>query len=110
MTSVATQAIVIISTAATTDQASRIGQTLLEENLIACVNIIPGVKSLYRWQGKIQQDDEVVMLMKTLKDKQVAVFERIKELHDYDVPEIIALALDSIDSDYFDWLSKVINT
>jgi len=110
MTSEVTQAIVIISTAATTDQASRIGQTLLEENLIACVNIIPGVKSLYRWHGKIQQDDEVVMLMKALKDKQVAVFERIKQLHDYDVPEIIALGSDSIDPDYFDWLKKVINT
>ena len=110
MTSESTQAIVIISTAATTDQTSRIGQTLLEENLIACVNIIPGVKSLYRWQDKIQQDNEVVMLMKTLKDKQAIVFERIKQLHDYDVPEIIALESDSIDSNYFDWLSKVINT
>ena len=83
---------------------------MLEENLIACVNIIPGVKSLYRWQGKIQQDDEVIMLIKTLKDKQVAVFERIKQLHDYDVPEIIALESDSIDADYFDWLTKVIKT
>ena len=110
MTSETTPAIVIICTAATTEQASRIGQTLLEENLIACVNIIPGVKSLYRWQGKIQQDDEVVMLIKTLKDKQVAVFERIKQLHDYDVPEIIAWELDSIDADYFDWLAKVIKT
>jgi len=110
MTSVATPAVVIISTAATTEHANRIGQTLLEENLIACMNIIPGVKSLYRWQGKIQQDDEVVMLIKTLKAKQVAVFERIKQLHDYDVPEIIALESDSIDTDYFNWLIKVIKT
>ncbi len=110
MTSTAASTIIIISTAATTEHANRIGRTLLEENLIACVNIIPGVKSLYRWQDKIQQDNEVVMLMKTLKDKQVTVFERIKQLHDYDVPEIIAVESDSIAPDYYDWLSKVINT
>jgi len=93
-------------TAPDADVAARLGRTLVEEGLCACVNIVPGVRSIYRWQGKICDDAEVLCLCKT----RPALFERVRariaELHPYDVPEILAFRVDDGSAPYLAWLRE----
>jgi periplasmic divalent cation tolerance protein len=88
------------------DRAAALARSLVDEGLAACVNIVPGVKSIYRWQGRLQEDDEVLCLIKT----RAAVFERtrarILELHPYEVPEILAFAVDDGSPAYLEWLRQ----
>jgi periplasmic divalent cation tolerance protein len=88
------------------DRAAALARTLVGEGLAACVNIVPGVRSIYRWEGKVQEDDEVLCLVKT----RPAVFDRararILELHPYDVPEILAFAVDDGSPRYLEWLRE----
>ena len=88
------------------ERAASLARALVDEGLAACVNIVPGVKSIYRWDGRLQEDDEVLCLIKT----RPAVFERartrILELHPYEVPEIIAFTVDDGSAAYLDWLKK----
>jgi periplasmic divalent cation tolerance protein len=86
------------------ERATALARTLVDESLAACVNVVPGVRSIYRWEGKIQEDDEVLCLIKT----RPAIFDRVRrrilELHPYDVPEILAFAVDEGSPAYLDWL------
>ena len=86
------------------ERATGLARTLVDEGLAACVNIVPGVRSIYRWEGKIQEDDEVLCLIKT----RPAIFDRVRrrilELHPYDVPEILAFTVDEGSPAYLDWL------
>ena len=88
------------------ERATALARALVDEGLAACVNIVPGVTSIYRWEGRLQEDDEVLCLIKT----RPAVFERararILELHPYEVPEIIGFAVDDGSAAYLDWLKK----
>ena len=77
---------------------------LLEERLIGCANLIPGVRSRYWWEGEICSDEEVVLLMETSSERTPAAMQRLRELHSYDVPKIIAIDPDSCDPDYRTWL------
>lgn len=86
------------------ERAAALARTLVGEGLAACVNIVPGVRSIYRWEGKLQEDDEVLCLIKT----RAAIFDRVRarilELHPYDVPEILAFTVDDGSTAYLDWL------
>jgi periplasmic divalent cation tolerance protein len=88
------------------DQATSLARVLVEEGLAACVNVVPGVRSVYAWEGRLQEEDEVLCLIKT----RPAVFDRarqrILDLHPYEVPEILAFAVDDGSPAYLDWLSK----
>jgi len=88
------------------ERATALARALVDEGLAACVNILPGVKSIYRWEGRLQEDDEVLCLIKT----RPAVFDRararILALHPYEVPEIIAFSVDDGSAAYLDWLKK----
>jgi len=88
------------------ERAISLARALVDEGLAACVNVVPGVRSIYRWEGKLQEDEEVLCLIKT----RAAVFDRararILELHPYDVPEILAFAVDDGSPAYLDWLRK----
>ena len=88
------------------DGATALARALVEEGLAACVNLVPGVRSIYRWEGKLQEDEEVLCLIKT----RPAVFDRararILALHPYEVPEILAFAVDDGSPAYLDWLRK----
>ncbi len=84
--------------------AGSIATRLLEENLVACVNILPGVLSLYRWQGEIRRDSEVLLLAKTTSAVVANLSERIVELHPYDLPEVLALPAPAGSVEYFDWV------
>jgi periplasmic divalent cation tolerance protein len=96
--------IVVLMTAPDTDVANRIAGTLVDEGLVACVNILPGLRSIYRWEGKVCDEAEVLCLMKTRLDLFPALRERITALHPYQVPEIIALPLAAGSPPYLDWV------
>ena len=87
-------------------QATALARALVDEGLAACVNLVPGVKSIYQWEGRTQEEEEVLCLIKT----RPAVFDRararILELHPYEVPEILAFAVDDGSPEYLDWLRR----
>ena len=103
----ASQAVVLLSTAPKEEEAARIARTLVEERLVACVNVVPGVRSFYRWEGKVQDDPELLMVIKTAPDRQEAVVQRIQELHSYDCPEAIAFPLIGGSEAYLGWVQEV---
>jgi periplasmic divalent cation tolerance protein len=86
------------------ERATSLARILVGEALAACVNVVSGVRSIYRWEGRVQEDDEVLCLIKT----RPAIFEqvrrRILELHPYEVPEILAFSVDDGSADYLEWL------
>ena len=89
---------------ANADEAERIGRTVIEERLAACINILPGVRSIYRWQGAIESADEVAAIFKTSNAKADALITRIAGLHSYDVPCIASWPIDKILGSYADWV------
>lgn len=81
--------VVALSTAPDTEQAARIGRALVEERLIACASLVPGLTSIYRWQGEVQQEGEVLLVMKTRRALVERLKARLPQLHPYEVPELI---------------------
>ncbi len=98
--------IVIYITAGSVSEAKKIGHTLVEEKLVACSNIISPIRSIYSWQGKICDDKEVLMILKTKKKLFKQIIKRVEELHSYDVPEIIAIPIIDGSSKYLSWLKE----
>lgn len=103
---------VIWCTAPTALNAIKISRNLVESKLVACVNVIPGVKSIYEWDGKIEESDEHLLFIKTRKELFQQVRERIIDLHEYDVPEIIGVPITHGHQPYLDWInfSTIIKT
>lgn len=85
------------------ESARQIGTVLVEKQLAACVNFIPGVESLYLWQGKLESSNEVLAMFKTSKAHYPRFTEELKTAHPYQVPEIIAVTPESVDPDYLNW-------
>jgi len=96
----------VILVTAPPGEAETIAMRLLEERLIACANLLPGVTSLYWWDAKINRDGETLMLLKTPKRNLPALLKRLKELHSYSVPEFVALPVDFGNPAYLDWAAK----
>ena len=94
----------IYSTFGNIEDARKTGRTLIEQKLVACVNIIPTIESIYRWQGKIEEDHECVMIAKTSDKNIEKTIQKIHELHTYDVPDIIALPLKSGLKEYLQYI------
>ncbi len=99
-----TGAIVIYVVCANASEAMRIGETAVAARLAACANILPGMASIYHWQGKIEQAQESVLLLKTRADLFEACADKVRALHGYTVPCIIALSVTSGTPDYLEWL------
>ena len=97
---------VILSTCANIEEAKKIARALVEEKRAACVNIVPKIFSVYEWQGELQEDEEVLLLIKALQFEPVR--QRIKELHSYEVPEIVALEIKEVDGAYLRWMREVL--
>ena len=91
-------------TAANAEEAERIARTLVEEKLAACVNYFP-CRSIYRWQGDIEQEDEYILLCKTKRDLYEKLQSRVIEIHSYDVPAIVAFDISRGESDYLRWIA-----
>lgn len=85
--------------------AERIAETVVRERLAACVNLVPGLTSIYRWEGQIQRDTELLLLVKTRAAVYPLLEARIRELHPYQVPEIIALPIQTGSATYLDWIA-----
>ncbi len=86
---------------------ARLGRVLVEEQLAACVNVLPGLRSIYLWKGEIQDEQEALCLVKTRRSAYPALRARIEALHPYEVPEIIGLALDEGNAPYLSWVASM---
>lgn len=95
----------ILSTCPDADTAQRLARTLVDERLAACVNLLPGVVSTYRWRGQVEQATEVQLLAKTAGDRRDALIARLAELHPYELPEILAVETAAGLPAYLDWVT-----
>ena len=96
----------VLSTAGSEDEARKIAQHLVEQQLAACVNIVPQIESIYRWQGKVESSREWLLVIKTTVDRFADVQDAIRELHSYDLPECIAIAIEDGSTDYLEWIGE----
>lgn len=101
-----TNHVVVFVTAKDISEARKIASGLLEAKLIACANLVPQVQSLFWWQGKIDEANEVLLVLKTQSAKVEEIIQKVKLLHSYDVPEIIALPIDAGNGDYLKWVDE----
>lgn len=99
---------IVIMTASSPDEAERIATALVEDGLAACVNIVPACRSVYRWRGEMVKDEEAVMFAKTRRDKFEQVVRKVSALHSYEVPEVIAVNLESFSESYGRFLSDAL--
>ena len=98
-------ALVVLVTAPTPERAAEIARALVEERLAACGNVVSGVRSIYRWEGSVQDDAEALLLLKTTRPRFEALKERILALHPYQVPEVIALPVQAGSAPYLAWIA-----
>jgi len=99
---------VVLMTASGPEEAERIARGLVEGKLAACVNIVPQIRSVYQWEGKVCDDPETLLIAKTSVDKVAALIEKVKCLHSYDVPEIISLGIEEGSEAYLAWMGDVL--
>ena len=97
---------IVLSTVGSEEEARKIAHHLVEQQLAACVNIVPKIESVYRWQGKVESNREYLLLIKTSSEKFLQVRNAIRELHSYELPECIALAVDDGSPEYLQWLEE----
>ncbi len=96
---------VLLFTAATPEDVARIGRILVEEDIAACVNVVPAIRSIYRWEGKVADEAEALGIAKLRRDRVEAAIARIRALHAYAVPEAIALDVVAGNPDYLRWVA-----
>lgn len=97
---------VVLSTAPSDAVARRIARALVGERLVACVNLVPGVTSIYRWSGAVQEDSEVLLVMKTRAERVEELVGRVRALHEYALPEVIALPVEGGSEEYVRWVRE----
>jgi periplasmic divalent cation tolerance protein len=101
---------VVLTTLPDAEAGARLARRLVEERLAACVNLIPGVRSFYRWQGRLEDAGEVLLLVKTRADRCQALAARIQALHPYELPEVLELAAGGGSAAYLDWVGRESST
>jgi periplasmic divalent cation tolerance protein len=101
-------ALLMISTAGAEREARKVARNLVEERLAACANVIPGVRSYFYWKGRLCQEKEALILIKTVNKKAKKIMDRIREIHSYEVPEIIFFRVDKGEKDYLKWVEKIV--
>jgi periplasmic divalent cation tolerance protein len=104
------EAIIVMVTCGSSGEAETIAKQLLEERLVACVNIAGRIRSLFHWEGAIARESESLLLMKTRLECFDDLAKRVKELHPYEVPEIIAMPIMVGNPDYLDWIKQATST
>lgn len=95
----------VLSTAGSRDEAESIAESLVEQGLAACVNLVPGLTSIYRWQGSIERSDEILLIIKTTAQRLAALEAALRALHSYEVPELLVLVPEHGGDDYLAWLT-----
>jgi len=103
-----TEALIVFTTFANEADAARVARALVEERLVACANLVPGVRSIYRWKQGVQDEREVVVLMKTRKQDWTALLSRLHELHPYETPECVAVRIAAGAPKYMAWLDEAL--
>jgi periplasmic divalent cation tolerance protein len=103
------QPIAVFITAPDKDEASRLADMLVERNLAACVQILPTMQSVYRWHGKIERQEEVLLIAKTFLEKFAELEREVRAVHSYETPEIVAVPLTAVSEPYRQWLSASVN-
>jgi periplasmic divalent cation tolerance protein len=101
-----TEKIVVLSTCASADEAARIARELVEKRLAACVNIVPGLRSIYHWQGAVEDSGENLLLIKSRRDLLPELTKAIGSLHSYSVPEVIAVPVVDGAPPYLSWMDR----
>ena len=97
-------AVIVLTTVGADTDAAELARTLVEQRLVACVNIIGGMTSVYRWKDGVEQDDEQLLVMKTTNDLLVALEARLRELHPYELPEFVVVPVSGGSEAYLGWL------
>ena len=105
----ASEAIVVFMTAANGEEAARLADMLVGSHLAACVQILPEIESVYRWQGKIERQQEILLLAKSTRDKFDELEREVRALHSYETPEIIAVSLADVSEPYLKWLVQSVS-
>jgi periplasmic divalent cation tolerance protein len=100
---------VVLITAGTEEEAVKIGQTLVEQQLAACANLVPRIRSIYRWKGKICDEQEYLIIVKTRTSLFQDLQKRVRELHSYEVPEIISIPVAQGFDQYLEWVNTETN-
>lgn len=103
-----TEALIVFSTFANEADAARVTRVLVEERLIACANLLPGTRSIYRWQDGVKDEPEVLVLMKTRKQDWTALLSRLHDLHPYETPECVAVRMAAGAPKYMAWLDAAL--
>lgn len=101
---------VVFSTFPNPDVAAQIGRTLVDERLAACVNLVPSVRSIYRWQGQLCDETETMAIIKTTTERLTHLTARLTELHPYEVPEVISIPVTGGHEPYITWLTNETST
>lgn len=96
--------LIVFVTTSNNDEAARLADAFVSERLAACVNIIPAIESVYRWEGKVTHDTETLMIIKTTDERYPELERRVKELHSYSTPEVVALRIELGSEQYLNWL------
>jgi periplasmic divalent cation tolerance protein len=101
-----TDALLVLTTLPTADAAAQVAKAVVGERLAACANILPALRSIYRWEDKIQDENEVLVLLKTQKTHLARLTARILELHPYEVPEVLAIPVEQGHPAYLEWIAR----
>ena len=99
------EAVIVLSNAGSAPEAQHIAHILVEERLAACVNVIPRIQSIFRWQGEVEDAEEWMMLIKTTRDRARVTIARLVELHSYDLPAAVILPIEGGNPGYLDWIA-----
>jgi periplasmic divalent cation tolerance protein len=101
---------IALTTVSSIEEGRRLARLLVERRLAACVNLIPGLTSIYRWQGAVEEAAEILLVMKTSAEQLPALEAAVRELHSYEVPEFVALNVESGSQPYLEWLLGSVGT
>jgi periplasmic divalent cation tolerance protein len=103
-----TDKIIVFVTCQSKEQAEKIADAVVTDKLAACVNVLPGVRSCYVWEGKLTWSEEVLLLMKSTRGRFDQLQDRVKAMHSYQVPEIVAVPIEDANEDYMQWLDRAV--
>jgi periplasmic divalent cation tolerance protein len=101
-----TDAMLVLTTLPSAEAAAELAKAVVEEKLAACANLLPAVRSIYRWQGRVQDESEVLVLFKTRQEHFERLKSRVLELHPYEIPEVLAVPVEQGYQAYLDWLAQ----
>lgn len=99
----------VYMTTGSLEEAQRIGEALVEARLAACVNMIDGMRSIYRWEGQLQNDKETVLIAKTTDERLPALMDAVKRMHSYDCPCIVSIRIEGGHPDFLEWIGAEVN-